>query len=115
MPAEVKGIVFRSKDKSVTAQFYADLGLGMQDHEHGGPRHFGVLPISPTFVLEIYQASEAYDVDAILLNVDSISEALLVAKKYGIEPITELRVVGNLQSVYIKDPDGRAVMLLGGR
>lgn len=112
MTARVAGLVLRTGDKHLTARFYKELGLAAREHEHGGPKHYEVGPLSEDCVLEIYQASERISKDTLMLEVASIKAALLVAGRFGIKLCTELKEVGDARFVYITDPDGRYVMLI---
>lgn len=113
MPTEIAGIVFRSKDKTFLSRFYSDIGLSTNEHQHGGPRHFEVTPLSNDGVLEIYSLSELFPHDALMLYVDSISETLsVVAKGYNIYPEHPIKETVTSFFLYIKDPDGRLVMLI---
>jgi hypothetical protein len=114
MSTKLVGIVLRADNKHVTAQFYEKLGLTKEDeHQHGtGPKHYGLNPVSPEYVVEIYASSPAFITDAIMLEVDSITEALLVAAQFSIAPELPVKDAGPFTFVYITDPDGRDVMLI---
>lgn len=112
MATRIAGIVLRTRDRHVTAQFYARLGLATHEHQHGGPKHFEIGPLSPDYVVEIYQGTEIFDQDAIMLEVDSIADAIAVAAEFGISPKTDIRGSESMKFIYITDPDGRDVMLI---
>jgi catechol 2,3-dioxygenase-like lactoylglutathione lyase family enzyme len=113
MSTEIAGIVFRSKDKERLTRFYSDLGLSISEHQHGGPKHYEVTPLSDSGVLEIYSASQLLSQDALMLYVDSLSETLsIVARGYKINQECEIKETPDSLFVYIKDPDGRLVMLI---
>lgn len=113
MPTEIAGIVFRSKDKTLLARFYSDMGLRTNEHQHGGPGHFEVTSMSNNGVLEIYSLSELFPHDALMLYVDSLFETLsVVANGYNIYPERAIKETAASFFVYIKDPDGRLVMLI---
>ncbi len=112
MAAQIAGYVLRAQDRHVTARFYTELGLNTTEHQHGGPKHYEMGPLADGCVAEVYQWSESFPHDALMLNVDSISTAIGVAEKYGIKPETELRESSDMKFVYIKDPDGRSLMLI---
>lgn len=112
MIAHIAGFVLRSKDRHLTARFYAELGLSTHDHEHGGPRHYETGPLSEDFVVEVYQASEHFPGDALMLEVSSIEHSLEVSARFGVQIRTSLRDLGEVKIIYITDPDGRDVMLI---
>ncbi len=62
MTARIAGIVLRANDKHRTAQFYLKLGLVPREHQHGGPMHYEVSPLSPQCAVEIYQKSGTFPV-----------------------------------------------------
>ncbi len=116
MATKIAGFVLRCKDKKITADFYAKLGLTANEHQHGGPVHFQLGPLADKeteMVVEVYNLSNQYTKDAIMLYVDSIPRALAIAKDFGIEPKSPdvLENKGFL-FIYINDPDGRDVMLI---
>lgn len=107
--ARVAGIIFRAGDPRVTAQFYADLGLSTNEHQHGGPVHHEIGPFTEKSVLEVYQASQRYGTDALMVEVASIEAAL---KQVSIlEPVSVIDG-HDMRFTYIRDPDGRSVMLI---
>lgn len=112
MAAQIAGYILRARDRHKTARFYEELGLCTKEHQHGGPKHFEMGPLAKSCVAEVYQWSESFPQDALMLNVDSISSTLEIAARYGIEPETEVRDVTDMKFIYIKDPDGRTVMLI---
>ncbi len=115
MPTRIAGVALRAGNKHTTAEFYEKLGLAPHEHQHGGPKHYEVLPLSPTIVVEIYQSSTNYPTDTIMLEVDSIDAALFVAASFNIEKKSEIKETPDGRLVYITDPDGRAVMLIENR
>ena len=112
MKASIAGFILRAADKAVTADFYSQLGLGVREHEHGGPLHFEVTGVSPDFVVEMYKKTDRFNVDALMVEVGSIDTALDVAKKFGIFGKTEMKEAADMKFIYITDPDGRDVMLI---
>ena len=112
MPTRIAGVVFRSADRHATARFYARLGLGTREHEHGGPKHYEIGPASEAFVVEAYLKSAAFARDAIMVEVDSIAAALAAVSEFGTRPRTEPKVAGDMKFLYVSDPDGRDVMLI---
>lgn len=110
MQARIAGLVLRAQDKSVSANFYHRLGLDLREHEHGGPLHFEMGPHAPGVVFELYKASLKYPEDALMIEVDSLADALLVCAEFGIAPGEPMRP--GAEFVYIVDPDGRSVMLV---
>ena len=111
MPTRIAGVVVRAKDRHVTASFYAALGLETNEHEHGGPKHYTAFPVSPECVLEIYSRSEKYSVDTVLIQVDLIQATL--QKLHETHPAQQIEIKGTdkMKFCYLKDPDGRDVML----
>jgi hypothetical protein len=112
MLTQVAGFVLRAKDRHLTARFYSELGLITHEHQHGGPKHYEMNPLAEGCIVEVYTASELFQCDALMLNVASIATALEVAAKYDIAPQTNSRETADMKFVYIKDPDGRVVMLI---
>lgn len=108
----ISGIVLRSKDKIKTAEFYSRLGLVAHDHQHGGPMHYEVKDISKDFFVEIYQNSEKFCRDALMIEVEDMQDTLDVLKEFYVNEISELRETATMKFIYIKDPDGRDVMLI---
>ncbi len=111
MTTKIGGILFRCLDKKKTAKFYAKLGLTIVEHEHGGPLHFEIGPAASTMVVELYNASDYYPRDAIMIMVDSLKKSLGKIKKLGIVPKTSIIENRGFVLIYITDPDGRDVML----
>ncbi len=112
MVASIAGMVFRAANRHETARFYAELGLGVYEHQHGGPLHYEVAPMSDEIVLEIYLRSPVFARDALMINVDSIEVALEVASRFQIEAKMPVRDTEDSKFVYINDPDGRDVLLI---
>jgi len=105
--AQVAGFILRSDDIEKTAAFYRTLGLGANKHKHGGPIHFELGPTSPSCVAEIYKYTEKFPHDAIMVQVESLDLVL-----FTLGEVPEVRRdVGDMRLAYIKDPDGRAVMI----
>lgn len=112
MATEIAGCVLRAKDRHVTARFYSALGLGIDEHQHGGPMHYEVGPLALSCVMEVYSWSESFPQDTLMIYVDSIPATLGVVAEHGIMPTSELKEMSNMKFVYIKDPDNRPVMLI---
>lgn len=112
MATTVAGFILRAADRQETARFYAELGLRANEHQHGGPIHHEVGPMSDECVMEVYIRSPAFSQDALMLNVDSIEAALNVVAGFGIQAAMDVRDMGDAKFVYIADPDGRPVMLI---
>ncbi|MDB5264619.1 MAG: hypothetical protein JWN64_190 [Parcubacteria group bacterium] len=110
--AQVRGMIFRARDRKITARFYADLGLSEHEHQHGGPVHHELGPMSDTAVVEIYQASTKFNADVLMIEVDSIEEALKIISTYEITPKTEIMESSDMRFQYVQDPDGRPLMLI---
>ncbi len=106
---QIAGIILRTPQKQITADFYSTLGLNLHEHSHGGPVHFECLDISSDFVAEMYQASPTFTRDALMIKVESIQNTL---QKLNIAPKTEIKTVGDIKFTYIADPDGRDIMLI---
>lgn len=112
MPTQIAGYILRANQRHVTARFYEELGLVTNEHQHGGPKHYEIKPQADNCVTEVYQRSESFPHDTLMLNVDSISNSLAVAIRYGLTSQTELRETADMKFIYIKDPDGRSLMLI---
>jgi hypothetical protein len=113
MSTEIAGIIFRSNNKTLLSRFYTDLGLKSKEHQHGGPKHYEILPMSDDAVLEVYLMSESFPQDALMVYVNLLSESLsIIAKGYGIYPAHTIKETHDSLFTYIKDPDGRLVMLI---
>lgn len=102
----------RATSHSRTARFYNELGLEAKEHTDHGPTHFELLPLSESMVVEIYQASANFPGDAVMIEVESLEDALEVARRSEISPRSEIKELKDSRFVYIKDPDGRDVMLI---
>ena len=112
MATTIAGFILRAANRQETARFYAELGLRVNEHQHGGPIHHEVGPMSDGCVMEVYTRSPAFSQDALMLNVDSIDVSLQVAAKFGIQAKTDARDMGDARFIYIADPDGRPLMLI---
>jgi predicted enzyme related to lactoylglutathione lyase len=112
MGTQIAGYVLRARDRHITARFYSELGLNMHEHQHGGPMHYEMGPLAPGCVVEVYKSTDVFSHDALMLNVDSISDALEIAARYGIKPTSAVREMTSARFVYITDPDGRMVLLI---
>ncbi|MES3031471.1 MAG: hypothetical protein V4697_03605 [Patescibacteria group bacterium] len=108
----ISGIVLRSIDKIKTAEFYSRLGLVIHDHQHGGPMHYEVKDVSKDFVVEIYQNSEKFCRDALMIEVEHMQDALDALKEFCGNETLHQKEAATMRFVYIKDPDGRDVMLI---
>ena len=111
MTIRFAGIVLRASSRQDTATFYEALGLTLTEHQHGGPYHFEVSPVSPDIVVEIYTASPTFRRDALIVEVSSIEETLRNIESYG-DWHGDVVHRGELTFVYVTDPDGRPLMLL---
>lgn len=112
---KIAGIVLRAKDRGKTAEFYRELGLITNEHSHGGPLHHEVSPVSDEFVLEIYKKSDMakkFTQDAIMIEVDSLDDALKVVGKFHRSLNSEIFTSGDMTFVYVTDPDDRMVLLM---
>ena len=109
--ARIAGIVLRTNGRKATARFYVALGLHENEHQHGGPIHNEFTPFSEEAVLEIYQASENFSRDALMIEVDSIDVSLQrISEKDTL--LDEVKETQGMRFLYIEDPDDRPVMLL---
>ncbi len=108
----ISGIILRSKDKIRTADFYSRLGLVTHDHQHGGPLHYEVKEVSKDFVVEIYQRSEKFPRDAVMVEVENIQSTLDAVREFYTIESDDVKETGLTRFTYIKDPDGRDVMLV---
>jgi hypothetical protein len=111
MTSSIAGFILRSHNRRETADFYAALGLRPHEHSHGGPPHFEVGPNAPDIVLEIYSRSDAYHLDAVMIEVDSIEQALKAIEKFDPDPLYPIKGEG-FRFLYVSDPDERCVMLI---
>ena len=107
--ARVAGIILRAGDRTVTAQFYRDLGLTGREHQHGGPVHYELGPMTSDAVVEVYTVSIRHDTDALMVEVESL-EATLVR----VLPSEDVSIIerDDMRFAYIRDPDGRQVLLM---
>lgn len=112
MNTSFAGIILRAKDRHRTARYYEKLGLETHEHEHGGPRHYGVTPLDDGFVVEIYSASSTFPNDALMLIVPSIAEASVTSEANGGTPVKEVKSTPSFKFAYVTDPDNRNVMLI---
>lgn len=112
MGTEIMGLVLRAQDKKRTAEFYRALGLTADEHAHGGPTHFEIGPNDSAIVVELYQASENYPKDTLMLGVESLEKALEVCGTFSIFPVLGIKNVGSMRFVYVLDPDERPLMLI---
>lgn len=112
MKTTVAGFILRTGNRVETSKFYAELGLNIKEHRHGGPIHNEVGPMSQECTLEIYLRSQTFTEDVLMLNVNSIDEALCTASKFNIQPQTALLKMQDSNYIYITDPDGRSLMLI---
>ena len=112
MATQIAGFILRSNDCQRTTRFYAELGLVENQHQHGGPQHYVIGPLTDDCVAEVYTRSDRFPQDTLMLCVDSIDTALEIAGRYGIKPQTQLSKGSDMDFIYITDPDGRPVMLI---
>lgn len=112
MATKIAGFILRSHSRRETADFYAALGLNPHEHSHGGPVHFELGPNSPDIVLEIYQRSDAFYQDAVMIAVDSIENAIKAIEKFDPDPIYPIKGDEGFRFIYVSDPDERPVMLI---
>jgi hypothetical protein len=110
--SHIIGFIMRAAGRHATARFYQILGLTTDEHEHGGPLHYEVGPIGEKLVLEVYKSSPSFPSDAVMICVDSLEHATRAVSLLGIQPRTEIREVMGMRFVYVRDPDGRDVMLI---
>ncbi len=111
MGTKVAGFILRAKESGETERFYRELGLKTKEHAHGGPLHIEMGPLSDKAVLEIYPHSVRYPIDALMLYIDSLSDALAVAARFN-AGVWILKETEQTRAAYVTDPDGRAVLLL---
>jgi hypothetical protein len=110
--ARIAGFVLRSTNKHLTAAFYKDLGLIVEEEQHGGPKHYEVGPLSDAAVVEIYQSSQQFPHDTLMLEVESLQLALEVALRHGVAPTCDIKDTPDMRFVYVTDPDARPLMLI---
>jgi len=107
--ARIIGLVKRVTNRSKSSAFYSLLGLKTKAHQHGGPIHDEVTPVSTEFVIETYPRSDRFNSDALMIVVDDLKQLLIQLKQNGVIPHFTL---SDGQSVYVKDPEGNDVMLI---
>lgn len=112
MGARFAGLILRSGTYHDVAEFYRSLGLEMEEHQHGGPKHYGSGQVADAFVVEVYRRSENFPADAVMVAVDSLEAAL---EAVGFSGRAEIRSGGEMRFAYVHDPDGRPVMLMQDR
>jgi catechol 2,3-dioxygenase-like lactoylglutathione lyase family enzyme len=108
--ASFRLLVLRAFSLERTLSFYRALGLAFVEERHGaGPTHYAC--DRDGFVLEIYPSTRdpAVGWDSLGIAVPSIQAAIdaLVAEGFMAPPPTP---VGGPRA-YVRDPDGRTVML----
>jgi hypothetical protein len=104
----ILGLVRRVKNRTEMTNFYRLLGLSLVEHQHGGPVHMEVSPVSPGFVFEVYERSERYSTDALMIGVEDLKATLQLLQQNGFEA----PAINEKNFVYVKDPDGVDVMLV---
>ena len=107
--AELIGVVLRTKDRARTAAFYQALGIEGSEHRHGGPLHTELARCADNFVVELYAMSERFPTDAVMVRVGRCTDALATLARAGFD--TSVGPVGE-GFAYVRDPDGRMVMLM---
>ena len=112
MAARIAGMVLRARSREASGKFYEALGLILNEHAHGGPMHFEMGPNADDLVFEIYRGSINFSEDALMIEVDSLNEALRTCEGFKIFPLEEIKEVGDMKFTYILDLDDRSVMLL---
>lgn len=114
MSTVIAGFVLRSTNKLQTIRFYEALGLTTQKHEHDGPVHYEIKPLSDDFVVEVYTKSDVFPEDAVMLSVDSIKDVLYALQVAGfcVRIKAGVRDSVNMKLIYVFDPDDRPVLLL---
>jgi catechol-2,3-dioxygenase len=106
--SKIVGYVLRAHNRHETAHFYTLLGITAIEHAHGGPIHFELRETSLEAVTEIYSASAKYPHDALMVSCDNLARTLVRLEANGIVVMSWI----DENSVYVKDPDGRDVLLL---
>lgn len=106
------GFVLRSPNTELLKTFYEVLGVSFEIHKHeSGPVHASSIIVGGS-VFEIYESKPPrHTQDALLIELSSVKQTLETLKTHGflIDPQT---VKQNPDMVYIKDPDGRLVLLV---
>ena len=74
--------------------------------------HYEIGPLAASCVVEVYKSTDSFPYDALMINVDSISDVLVTAARYGSKPTSDVREVSGTKFVYIHDPDDRMVLLI---
>ena len=111
---EIRLLVVKTKDIKQLADFYSQLGLAFEYHQHGkGPYHYSAAVGNA--ILEIYpltkHQTEADKELRLGFAIDNFENTIQVLKERETEFISE-----PMQSEYgfmaiIKDPDGRKIEL----
>ena len=107
--AKILGFVLRSSDRSATAAFYELIGLKAHEHQHSGPLHFEIAAVSDEAVLEIYSASQKHFRDSVMVECADLAGTLRRLAERNIFPD---RIIEQNLMVYVRDPDGRDVLLI---
>jgi len=80
------------------SDFYRLIVLKTKTHQHGGPVHAEVTSVGAEFVVETCQLNNRFNSDALMIEVDDLSQTLLKLQEIGITPHFTL---SDGQSVYV--------------
>jgi hypothetical protein len=112
MRAKIAGMVLRTRSREASGKFYEALGLILNEHAHGGPTHFEMGPNAHDLVFEMYKGSVNFSEDTLMIEVDSLDEALRICEEFKVLPYEDLRKGEGIRFAYVLDLDNRSVMLL---
>jgi hypothetical protein len=109
-------VVLKTRQVDVVRRFYGSLGIELAEEQHGkGPVHFAGQ--AGDVVLEVYPLSEgSTPADATTrlgFVVTGLAEVVRALKVLDTPIITEPQATQRGVRALVRDPDGRAVELLG--
>lgn len=109
----LKLLVLRSADPASLAQFYTELGLAFEYHQHGGPMHYSTT-LDGT-VLEIYPLAKGQSTaDPHLrlgLEVAQFEQVMAHLEEQGVKILQAPQQTEFGWLSVVEDPDGRKVEL----
>lgn len=114
--SKILGVVLRTGHYEKQKDLYGFLGINVDEHQHGGPLHLGIGPLSKDFVMEVYKSSVKFSVPALMVDLESDLLGVLGGLKetFNIVPEDEMKEFdSDRKFVYIKGFDGQLIMLVG--